>query len=350
MGVISREFRKRYLQLMKVSEQQFFQIEKLAEEISEGFKSGKKLYAFGNGGSAAEAQHFTTELIGRFKENRKSLPAISLCSDSTALTCIANDFGFDEIFSRQVEGLVEPGDIVIGFTTSGKSKNVLSGLAAAKKKLSHGVLITGNNDFDYRFQVDTILQIGGSETAIIQELHLSFIHILCDLIEGNMGFKPVTLKEPNPKIIYDFEFSNELLPENESITWVNGCFDILHEGHLMLLNAAASLGGSLIVGINSDTSVKILKGAERPFITELERARTLSQFPFVELIVIFNDKDPLEILKKIRPSTVVKDSSYETHGFPERNFLESTDCKIVYTQHIDGLSTTHIIKNIQDKI
>jgi D-sedoheptulose 7-phosphate isomerase len=350
VGVISRELRKRYLQLMKVSGQQILQIEKLAQDISEGFKSGKRLYAFGNGGSAAEAQHFTTELIGRFKESRKSLPAISLCSDSTALTCIANDFGYDEIFSRQVEGLVEAGDIVIGFTTSGKSKNVLFGLRSAKKMHGKAVLVTGNNDVSDEFEFDTILQIGGSETAVIQELHLSIIHILCDLIEINMELAPRIPKESGPKIVYDHQFNKDILPDKNLITWVNGCFDILHEGHLMLLNEAANLGGFLIVGINSDTAVKKLKGENRPFITELNRARTLAQFPLVDLVVIFDSEDPVDILTKIHPNAVVKGSTYEKIEYPEKEFLKKIKCKITYTGHIDGISTTQIIKNIQDKI
>lgn len=350
MGVISRELRKRYLQLMKVSGQQILQIEKLAQDISEGFKSGKRLYAFGNGGSAAEAQHFTTELIGRFKESRKSLPAISLCSDSTALTCIANDFGFDEIFSRQVEGLVEAGDIVIGFTTSGKSKNVLLGLRSARKMNGKAVLVTGNNDVSNEFEFDTILQIGGSETAVIQELHLSLIHILCDLIEINMELAPRIPKKSGPKIVYDHQFNEDILPDKNLITWVNGCFDILHEGHLMLLNEAASLGGSLIVGINSDTSVRKLKGKNRPYITEMNRARTLAQFPFVDLVVIFDSEDPMDILTKIQPNAVVKGSTYEKIEYPEKEFLKKIKCKVTYTSHIDGISTTEIIKSIQDKI
>jgi len=350
VGVISRELRKRYLQLMKVSGQQILQIEKLAQDISEGFKSGKRLYAFGNGGSAAEAQHFTTELIGRFKESRKSLPAISLCSDSTALTCIANDFGYDEIFSRQVEGLVEAGDIVIGFTTSGKSKNVLFGLQSAKKMHGKAVLVTGNNDVSDEFEFDTILQIGGSETAVIQELHLSIIHILCDLIEINMGLAPRIPKESGPKIVYDHQFNKDILPDKNLITWVNGCFDILHEGHLMLLNEAANLGGSLIVGINSDTAVKKLKGENRPFITELNRARTLAQFPLVDLVVIFDSEDPVDILTKIHPNAVVKGSTYEKIEYPEKEFLKKIMCKVMYTGHIDGICTTQIIKSIQDKI
>lgn len=348
--MISKEFRKRCIQLTKVSDPQLLQIEKLARDISEAFNSGKKLYAFGNGGSAAEAQHFTTELIGRFKENRKSLPAISLCSDSTALTCIGNDFGFDAIFSRQVEGLVEPGDIVIGFTTSGKSPNVLQGLVAAKKMLGHSVLVTGGNEFSQDLPFDTVLQIGGYETAIIQEVHLSFIHILCDLIEIHMGLKPLTIKEPTPKIIYDHQFSNDLLPEINPIVWVNGCFDILHEGHLMLLNTASALGGSLVVGINSDSSIKTLKGKVRPFVSELNRARTLSQFPNVDLVIIFSGQDPLEILMKVRPNIVVKGLSYEFRDYPEKSYLENLNCKIVYTEHIEGVSTSDIVKNFRDRV
>ena len=113
--------------MLLISDVQVGFIELLAEEISRAFTSGHRVYAFGNGGSASQAQHFTTELIGRFKGNRKSLPAVALCTDTSAITAISNDFGFDFVFSRQVESLVEPGDVVIGFTTSGASSNVLAG-------------------------------------------------------------------------------------------------------------------------------------------------------------------------------------------------------------------------------
>ncbi len=347
MLVIRREIEARYRQLLAISDSQIEDIEALAKGVSTAFKSGKTLYAFGNGGSAAEAQHFTTELIGRFKETRKSLAAISLCSDISAMTCIANDFGYDAIFSRQVEGLAKDGDFVFGFTTSGNSKNVLAGLYSARKIGCTTILVTGQNHVAVNDLADVVIQIGGNETAIIQESHLMLIHILSELIEINMELKALPVGTPSPRIIYDYEFKREFLPNHDSIVWVNGCFDILHEGHLLLLNAASRAGTFLIVGINSDSSVKKIKGDTRPVIPEMSRARTLAQLPFVDLVVIFSQEDPREILEMVRPNVVLKGSSYKTENFREKDLLLEINCEIRFTHHIEGVSSSAIISNIQ---
>jgi D-sedoheptulose 7-phosphate isomerase len=345
--VIRREIETRCRQLLAISDSQIEQIETLAKGISNAFKSGKTLYAFGNGGSAAEAQHFTTELIGRLKENRKSLPAISLCSDISAMTCIANDFGYGAIFSRQVEGLVKEGDFVFGFTTSGNSKNVIAGLDAARKMGGVAILITGQIPLAMNHLADIVIQIGGNETAIIQESHLMLIHILSELIEINLELKLPPVENQIPRIIYDYDFKRELLPNHESIVWVNGCFDILHEGHLLLLSTASRAGSFLVVGINSDSSVKKLKGDSRPVIPEMSRARTLAQLPFVDLVIIFSQEDPREILKVVRPNVVLKGNNYRTENFKEKDFLLEINCDIRFTPHIEGVSSSALIRNIQ---
>ena len=347
MTVIRREIETRYRQLLAISDSQIEQIETLAKGIADALKSGKTLYAFGNGGSAAEAQHFTTELIGRFKENRKSLPAISLCSDISAITCIANDFGYDAIFSRQVEGLVKEGDFVVGFTTSGNSKNVLAGLDAARKMGGVAILITGQNPLAMNDLADIVIPIGGNETAIIQESHLMLIHILSELIELNLELKLPPVENQSPRIIYDYDLKREFLPNHKSIVWVNGCFDILHEGHLLLLSTASRAGSFLIVGINSDSSIKKLKGDSRPVIAEMSRARTLAQLPFVDLVVIFSQEDPREILKMVRPNVVLKGDNYRTENFKEKDFLLEINCDIRFTPHIEGVSSSALIRNLQ---
>ena len=347
MRVIREEIEARYRSLMAISDSQIQEIDELAVAIAEAFKAGKRVYAFGNGGSAAEAQHFTTELIGRFKENRMSLPAISLCSDSSAMTCIANDFGFDSVFSRQVEGLAEEGDVVIGFTTSGSSRNVLAGLDSARKLGSLAVLITGERKNPNTALADLIIQIGGHETALIQESHLMLIHILSELIEVKLELKKRALIKSNPRIIHDYEFKHELLPENREIVWINGCFDILHEGHLMLLDHARRAGGYLVVGINSDLSVKKLKGNSRPLRPEINRARTIAELFFVDLVIIFSGENPEDILKLIRPSIVIKGEVYRDTNFKEREFLKEIDCDIRFTGHFEGVSSSEIINSFE---
>ena len=345
--MIREEIQARYRSLVAISDLQIQQIEDLADLITDAFKAGNRIYAFGNGGSAAEAQHFTTELIGRFKENRVPLPAISLCSDSSAMTCIANDFGFDAVFSRQVEGLVKQGDVVIGFTTSGGSRNILEGLDAGRKMGGKSVLITGERKLLNTDLADLVVQIGGFETAIIQESHLMLIHILSELIEVKMELRKPIFSKVNPRIIYDYDFKKEMLPERREIVWVNGCFDILHEGHLMLLDNARRAGGYLVVGVNSDISVKQLKGDTRPLIPEMNRARTISELFFVDLVIIFSGEDPLEILSEVRPSIAIKGDVYRDANFKERDFLIAIGCDIRFTAHIEGISSSKIISNFE---
>ena len=257
--MIEQSIRARYREFLSISDIQIGLIRLLAEEISQAFISGHRVYAFGNGGSAAQAQHFTTELIGRFRGNRKSLPAISLCTDTSAMTAISNDFGFDHVFSRQVESLVEAGDVVIGFTTSGTSPNVLAGLAEAKKHAGITVLVSGNKGQVGSDVGDIIIEVGGQETAIIQEAHLILIHIVCELIESKMGLSGDELERIVPGFIHAHQLSEIQLPPSDATVWVNGCFDLLHEGHLQLLNKASKMGRYLVVGINSDESVKRIK-------------------------------------------------------------------------------------------
>lgn len=344
--MIEQAIRARYREILSISDIQIDLLRSLAEEISQAFMTGHRVYAFGNGGSASQAQHFTTELIGRFKSNRKSLPAISLCTDTSAITAISNDFGFDHVFSRQVESLVEAGDVVIGFTTSGTSPNVLAGLREAKKHGGFTVLISGNKGQIDSEAGDIVIEIGGQETAIIQEAHLMFIHIVCELIESTMGLSENGYERDAPRFVHESNLSEMHLPPRDSIVWVNGCFDLLHEGHLRLLNKASRMGKYLVVGINSDQSVKRIKGASRPYVSEENRARTLLQFPFVDLVVIFLDDDPLTVLKLLRPGNVLKGPEYREKDYPEKLFLDEIECKITYIDEVLGVSTTGIVDRI----
>ncbi|HUW88535.1 MAG TPA: SIS domain-containing protein [Candidatus Paceibacterota bacterium] len=344
--MIEQSIRARYREFLSISDFQIGLIRSLAEEISQAFILGHRVYAFGNGGSASQAQHFTTELIGRFKGNRRSLPAISLCTDTSAMTAISNDFGFDHVFSRQVESLVEAGDVVIGFTTSGTSPNVLAGLAEAKKHGGITVLISGDKGQIAPGASDIVIEVGGQETAIIQEAHLILIHIVCELIESKMGLSENELERVVPRFVHESHLSEIQLPPHEAIVWVNGCFDLLHEGHLRLLNQASKMGKYLVVGINSDESVRRIKGASRPYVSEENRARTLLQFPFVDLVVIFAEDDPLTVLKHLRPGKVIKGPEYRERDYPEKSFLTEIGCTVSYTDEVQGVSTTRIVDRI----
>lgn len=151
-------------------------------------QSGHKILLFGNGGSAADAQHIAAELSGRFRRNRRGLPAIALTTDTSALTAISNDFGFEQVFSRQVEALAQPGDLCIGISTSGNSPNVLEAMIRAAEIGCQRIGMTGGAGGQLKDQTDLCLCIPSNNTARIQEMHIMIGHLLCEAVErGELG-------------------------------------------------------------------------------------------------------------------------------------------------------------------
>jgi D-sedoheptulose 7-phosphate isomerase len=157
--------------------------------ITKSLKQGKKIILFGNGGSAADAQHIAAEFIGRFNLERKSLPAIALTTDSSILTSLSNDYSFETVFERQCESLVSKGDIIFGISTSGNSKNVLNGLKICKKRGAITIGLLGNEGGKIKKIVDHSLIIKSKSTPRIQEVHRVVSHLICDLVEKNVGRK-----------------------------------------------------------------------------------------------------------------------------------------------------------------
>lgn len=155
----------------------------VVEMLIHSIKGGGKVLAFGNGGSATQANHFVEELIGRFKETRRPLPAISLVGDSGVITCIANDFGYGALFERQVEGLAMRGDAVVGITTSGRSENVLRGLKAAKARGATTIALCGKSGLQGG-NADHIVAVPSDVGAYIQEVHLMLLHVWCITIDA----------------------------------------------------------------------------------------------------------------------------------------------------------------------
>ena len=157
-----------------------------AEAIISCLGRGGKILAFGNGGSATQASHLVEELIGRFKETRRPLPAISLVADAGVVTCIANDFGYGAVFERQVEGLAIMGDAVVGITTSGRSENVLRGLKAAKDKGAVTIALCGKHGLNGG-DVDHLVAVPSEEGAYIQEVHLMLLHVWCIAVDATIN-------------------------------------------------------------------------------------------------------------------------------------------------------------------
>ena len=162
----------------------------ISQRIAASLRAGGKLMLAGNGGSAADAQHIAAELLSRFRLDRHPLPAIALTTDTSVLTAIGNDYGYDHVFERQVRGLGRKGDVFIGITTSGKSPNIIAALTAARDLGITTVGFTGTGGTAMTPLCDLMLVASCDETAIIQQIHITAAHIICGLIENDMFGKP----------------------------------------------------------------------------------------------------------------------------------------------------------------
>ena len=159
-------------------------IDETARAIVSSFTEGGRVYTFGNGGSSADAAHFAEELVGRFARERRPLPAQSLSIDASVLTCIANDFSYDEVFERQIHAFVRRGDVVIGFSTSGRSVNVVRGLAAARSLGATTVLFGGGEGRPAAEHADHALVVPSTSTARVQEMHVLLLHLILDQVDA----------------------------------------------------------------------------------------------------------------------------------------------------------------------
>jgi D-sedoheptulose 7-phosphate isomerase len=144
----------------------------------------RRVLVFGNGGSAAEAQHFAAELSGRFARERRALPALALTTDTSVLTAVGNDYGFERVFGRQVEAFGRPGDVAVGISTSGRSPNIVDGLRTARARGLVTIAVAGASGADLAPHADLVLTVAGPSTARIQEGHLTVLHVICDLVES----------------------------------------------------------------------------------------------------------------------------------------------------------------------
>jgi len=157
-----------------------------AQAIAEALGAGGKLLAFGNGGSAADAQHLAAELVGRFQKERAAIPAIALTVDTSVLTSVANDYSFKQVFARQVEALGRPGDVAIGISTSGESPNVLIALQAAKVQGLKTVALTGRDGGSVGRAADIHVNVPDQNAARVQEVHRTLMHVICEIVEDGL--------------------------------------------------------------------------------------------------------------------------------------------------------------------
>lgn len=186
---IKKEIAEHQEVMEKLTSYQAKKIELIALALVNSYRNNGKMVLFGNGGSAADAQHIAAEMMGRFKVERKSLPAIALTPNSSIVTAIGNDYGFEYIFERQVDALVNAQDVVIGISTSGNAENVLKGLKKAKEKGATTIAFTGRTGGklqEIAHAIDIFLQVPSDNTPRIQEAHIAVGHIVCGLVEKEL--------------------------------------------------------------------------------------------------------------------------------------------------------------------
>lgn len=186
-NVIINEFLAHQETIKRVIETMQEPLEKASKLAVETLRAGNKILICGNGGSAADAQHFAAELSGRYKTERKGLAGIALTTDTSALTAIGNDYGFDRVFDRQVEALAQKGDLLIGISTSGNSKNVINALKVAKQLSCKTLGITGRDGGAMNELCDINLVAPSTDTPRIQEMHILFIHTICQIIDNELS-------------------------------------------------------------------------------------------------------------------------------------------------------------------
>nr|MBC7245816.1 D-sedoheptulose 7-phosphate isomerase [Chloroflexota bacterium] len=184
--IISRAIQENMEVQRQVLEQCVGTIAQIAAVLVRALQEGHKVVLFGNGGSAADAQHVTAELVNRFLINRAALPAIALTTNSSILTSVSNDVSFDQVFARQVEALAQEGDVVVGISTSGNSPSVLNGIVAAKEKGAITVGFTGRSGGKLKGLVDHCFCVPSDHTPRIQETHITVWHAICELIEQEL--------------------------------------------------------------------------------------------------------------------------------------------------------------------
>jgi len=185
--VIYQEFQSHLETIIRVIEHSQADLEIASSLVVDTLKNGNKILLCGNGGSAADAQHFAAELTGRYKTERKGLAGIALTTDTSAITAIANDYGYDRIFDRQFEALANEGDLLIGISTSGNSKNIISALKLAKEMNCKTIGFSGRDGGAMTELCDINLIVPSDDTPRIQEMHILFAHTICQIVDNNLS-------------------------------------------------------------------------------------------------------------------------------------------------------------------
>ena len=303
-------------------------LEEAVSTVASCLAFGGKVLICGNGGSAADAQHLAGELVGRFRRERRAFPAIALTTDSSVLTALANDFGVGEIFARQVAALAVPGDVLIAISTSGRSENVVRAVKTAAGLGITTVALVGSGTSPLAASAEHVLVVPATSPPRIQELQLVAEHILCECVEEILTGDRSWL-EPPPSARKVLAWTRLLArracwrKEGRVVVWTNGCFDLLHGGHLASLRAARALGDILVVGVNGDESVRRLKGAGRPIVCAAQRLELVAGFDVVDAVVLFDEDTPVRSLERLQPDIHCKGADWQGKAIPEREAVEA---------------------------
>ncbi len=331
---------------LKLAERHAIEIEFLARAVAKCLLDGGKILTCGNGGSASDSEHITAEFVGRFRRERRSLPSVALTGPASLVTAIANDYGYDQVFSRQVEGQGRPGDILFAISTSGNSQSVINAVIAARKKGILTVAFSGDSGGKLAPSADIAIRVPSTVTAHIQEAHITVAHMICEMADELI--EQAGEHHPHGKLrtIEDLaELRQTWRSQGRTVVWTNGVFDLVHVGHLRNLRDAKAQGDILIVGVNSDRSVRAVKGESRPIQNEDSRAELLAGLEPVDYVTIFDEDTPVAALEKIRPDVHCKGAEYANGArpVPERETVEKHGGRIHFLKLHTGFSTTALI-------
>ena len=322
-----------------------------AELMRDAVLSGKKVLLCGNGGSAADAQHIAAELVGRFVVERRPLPAIALTTDTSALTAIANDYGYEQVFARQVGALGNPGDVLVAITTSGTSKNVVAAVAVARELGMKVIGMTGAKGAAFVASCDAGVAVPSTNTARIQECHITIGHLLCEVLDAH--FQPAATTQngivATKQLTLDqaIAWRADCRARTQTVAWTNGVFDVLHVGHLHSLRAARAFGDVLIVGVNSDAAVTAAKGPTRPVFPVAERVELLCALDCVDAVVVFDEATPERALAALQPDVHVKGADYADKPIPERALVEAYGGRVELVRLVPGRSSTDTLARLK---
>jgi rfaE bifunctional protein nucleotidyltransferase chain/domain len=314
------------------------------------FRAGRKVLIFGNGGSAAQAQHMAAELVGRVKVTRPPLPAIAITSDGAVLSSIVNDFGPEQVFARQVTALGQWADVAVAMSTSGESLNVLAAVEAALSTGMRVIAFTGSPETPLARLAEVAVTSPADDVQGIQEAHLVAIHLLCETVERQLlGVEPDRREATNGRGRV-LELADLLAlraswrAEGRVVVWTNGVFDLLHLGHVRSLEMAKDLGDVLVVGVNADGTVPALKGRGRPVVADDERAQIVAAIGAVDVVTIFHEEDPSRVLAVLEPDIHCKGEEYEHADLPERAVVEAYGGRVEFLPRVPGLSSSELLR------